>query len=150
MQYLQDGDRTKPEDLFMSRKAAARAKTVHNLPVIKKMGEHSAKHQQLRRRTMAKSKMEKASVEWTPVLQAGCKFWQHSGTGECVMNPIVLKKATTTEEENEGLRNDASNEFPQAFQFLESSKSMSTPRKVELLNSLEKKEKTTNELDKNN
>lgn len=117
MQYLRDDNITTADTLFLTRKAAQRrvdppislsAKLPSLIPNAK--APTGAQNRMLQRRSLQSNR---GAGEWVKKFQAGCHFWQHSVSGECVeQDPNQMESESDSDSEQEV-------EFPDAFKFLD-------------------------------
>ncbi|CAK4698625.1 unnamed protein product [Aphanomyces euteiches] len=132
-------DRMRPDSLFMSRKQAQRQNAVKKPDVGSHHhhhAHHAHHHPHLRKKPPTRAGDDDAA--WQPVFQAGCHFWQHSVTGECVADdslkssPCPFHEAIQPCEWNGDLGHDNDNgggcaeqedlePYPACFHFLEES-----------------------------
>ncbi|OQR97657.1 hypothetical protein ACHHYP_20462 [Achlya hypogyna] len=133
MQYLHSDanqDKTRPDALFMSRRQVKKHSEFKNhsspSPTLKKIEASHASHHHHRKAMGLRS--DTHSGDWIPCFQAGCHFWQHKETGQCVAQdaaggPCPFHSETehcawngSTEH---GDSDDAVVPFPSSFKFLE-------------------------------
>ncbi|EQC31525.1 hypothetical protein SDRG_10699 [Saprolegnia diclina VS20] len=139
MQYLhsdENQDKTRPDALFMSRRQVKKHSEfkIHTspIPALKKIEPaHSLHHHHHRKTSGLRVAQMGAAMNggWIPCFQAGCHFWQHKETGQCVPSDALGKPcpfhapneqcAWTPSGTDEASDDEATPPFPASFKFLE-------------------------------